>query len=235
MSRFPRLSLNQAEEVCPMGESEKILDDPYALYFARPISRRISRRLQGSGVTPNQVSILSLFAGISSIVLVKNNLLGALLIYLSFLLDCVDGELARLKKEFTLSGIWLESVFDRLPDVLPILAMGYSTERWDLAALSVTGYFLIRTIASTNLLISIELGLKGEERRKGIFPHGKYRWLRYTKSLHLLILTVFVFLGEYLMYLKIFSAMSLIYFLFSSLLGLFLLRKFEDSTRQSRL
>ena len=40
-------------------------------------------------------------------------LLGAALLYVAFVLDCVDGQLARYTRQFSTLGAWLDATFDR--------------------------------------------------------------------------------------------------------------------------
>lgn len=78
-------------------ETENFLD----LYFYRPIGFRLACTLRGTGITPNMVTILSIFVGAGTGFLFyfdnfTYNLLGVLLLITANILDCVDGQLARL-------------------------------------------------------------------------------------------------------------------------------------------
>lgn len=78
-------------------ETENFLDR----WFYRPIGFRIARALRHTGITPNMVTILSIFVGAAAGPLffynsLWLNLLGALALVLANILDCVDGQLARL-------------------------------------------------------------------------------------------------------------------------------------------
>lgn len=78
-------------------ETENTLD----LYFYRPIGFQLARILRGTGITPNMVTILSIFVGMGTgfLFYFNNfiyNLLGILLLVSANILDCVDGQLARL-------------------------------------------------------------------------------------------------------------------------------------------
>ena len=71
-------------------------------HVERPISLQISRRLAGTAITPNQMSLISIAVGIcggpfflSSRPLMQT--IGALLFLAHSILDGCDGELARLK------------------------------------------------------------------------------------------------------------------------------------------
>ena len=79
-------------------------------------------------VTPNRVTIAAfvLALGAAGCFLAGGTgwlLAGALLIYLGFLLDCVDGKLARWQGSGTLFGAWLDYIFDRLRVLVCTLAL----------------------------------------------------------------------------------------------------------------
>lgn len=79
-------------------ETENLID----LYFYRPIGYRLARMLQHTGVTPNMVTILSIFVGAGTGYLFyftgrpEYTVAGILLLIVANILDCVDGQLARL-------------------------------------------------------------------------------------------------------------------------------------------
>lgn len=69
--------------------------------FYRPIGFRIARMLRGTGITPNMVTVISIFVGAGTgFMFYHNNLtytiIGILLLVFANILDCVDGQLARL-------------------------------------------------------------------------------------------------------------------------------------------
>lgn len=69
--------------------------------FYRPIGFRIARMLRGTGITPNMVTIISIFVGAAVGFMFYHdsltyNILGILLLITANILDCVDGQLARL-------------------------------------------------------------------------------------------------------------------------------------------
>jgi len=78
-------------------ETENILD----LYFYRPIGYQIARLLRHTSVTPNMVTVLSIFVGAGTGFMfyfdnISYNIIGILLLMLANIMDCVDGQLARL-------------------------------------------------------------------------------------------------------------------------------------------
>ena len=69
--------------------------------FYRPIGFRIARMLRGTGITPNMVTVISIFVGASVGFFfyhdnLSYNIYGILLLVFANILDCVDGQLARL-------------------------------------------------------------------------------------------------------------------------------------------
>lgn len=78
-------------------ETENIIDR----IFYRPIGFRIACLLRGTGITPNMVTVVSIFVGVAvGFFFYPNNLMynvcGILMLIFANILDCVDGQLARL-------------------------------------------------------------------------------------------------------------------------------------------
>ncbi|GAA2058051.1 CDP-alcohol phosphatidyltransferase family protein [Streptomyces carpaticus] len=70
-------------------------------------------------ITPNQITWLALFFGLGAAGCFAFGtwnwlLIGALLYHVSFILDCMDGKLARLTRTGSVFGAWLDYVFDRI-------------------------------------------------------------------------------------------------------------------------
>lgn len=78
-------------------ETENVIDR----IFYRPIGFRIARALRGTGVTPNMVTVISIFVGAGTGYFfhfdnIRMAIAGILLLVFANILDCVDGQLARL-------------------------------------------------------------------------------------------------------------------------------------------
>jgi phosphatidylglycerophosphate synthase len=70
-------------------------------------------------VTPNRLTTTAFLIGIGSAAAFWQGgygwlLVGALLFHISFVLDCIDGKIARLNGTGSVFGTWLDYVFDRL-------------------------------------------------------------------------------------------------------------------------
>lgn len=69
--------------------------------FYRPIGFRIAKALRNTGVTPNMITVISIFVGAAAGFFfyktdIVYNVIGILFLILANILDCVDGQLARL-------------------------------------------------------------------------------------------------------------------------------------------
>jgi 1L-myo-inositol 1-phosphate cytidylyltransferase / CDP-L-myo-inositol myo-inositolphosphotransferase len=114
----------------------KATDGFMARHVERPISLQISRRLAGTAITPNQMSLISVAVGIcggpfflSSRPLMQT--IGALLFLAHSILDGCDGELARLKFQQSRWGGVLDFWGD---NVVHTIIFGCMSIGWSLAA-----------------------------------------------------------------------------------------------------
>ena len=90
-------------------ESDSVVDH----YFNRPLGRPVSKLLLHTPVTPNAVSVAATVMGVAAAGCLTQGhpwwfLLGAVLLQLSAVIDCVDGDLARVLYRTTPLGEWLD-------------------------------------------------------------------------------------------------------------------------------
>ena len=116
-------------------------------FVARPAAAVLLVPLERSPVTPNQVtfSSLLLFAGAMAVLVAMPGWPGLLLavglVELSYVLDCVDGQLARLRGTSTPVGAHLDFLMDELKAFMLVASSGArlwhasGDPRWLLAAL----------------------------------------------------------------------------------------------------
>jgi hypothetical protein len=111
----------------------KKIDGWWASIFSGPVANYLLRYIADiNWITPNHVTLFALFLGVLASVcfLIASPLfmiLGALLVQLSFIVDCMDGQLARYRQQFSLLGAWLDRIADRVKDFLYFfsLALGF--------------------------------------------------------------------------------------------------------------
>jgi archaetidylinositol phosphate synthase len=96
-------------------------------YFYQQIAFLITSFLVKTKITPNLVTIISLLLGIISAIFVYYQyfILGVFFLNFSFILDCVDGQLARAKKLESDFGTWLDNISDRVVENVIILSLAY--------------------------------------------------------------------------------------------------------------
>ncbi|WP_245691178.1 CDP-alcohol phosphatidyltransferase family protein [Sinosporangium album] len=94
--------------------------DPLACRLALIVANRTE-------ITPNGLTVFSLLLGMGSAASLALGHLwaGALLFYLSFMVDCMDGKIARLKGTGTPFGLWLDYVGDRIRVVFCAAGLAY--------------------------------------------------------------------------------------------------------------
>ncbi len=108
----------------------KATDGFMSRHFARPISIAVSRRIVGWGVTPNQMTIVSMLIGLVAAPFFLFDApwlqaIGGLLFVAHSVLDGCDGELARLTyRESRLGGL-LDFIGDNLVHVAVFGCMGW--------------------------------------------------------------------------------------------------------------
>ncbi len=110
-------------------DSLKPADSLFNIYLARPLAAPIVAALKNTRVTPNQVTITSLMCMCASVACFSaisgwlGLLLGTLALEMSYLLDCTDGQLARVTKQSSPVGAELDFLMDELKALLLIAAL----------------------------------------------------------------------------------------------------------------
>jgi phosphatidylglycerophosphate synthase len=109
-------------------------DGVVAYYVMRPLSRLIVRGLVNTRVTPNQVTVVALVCGVLGGLLTgfgghAFTAVGALLAWAGAVIDCVDGEIARLRLEGSRLGQWLDTLADDLTTLALVGGLGVGLYR----------------------------------------------------------------------------------------------------------
>ena len=119
-------------------------DGFYSVFFLRKISKLLTWVAVKLRMRPNQITMISFLIGMYAAYLFSrgtttNYFLGAVLLQVSLIVDCVDGELARYTRNFSNLGAWLDAVTDRVKEYLVFFAMAYGAAKngqdlWALAS-----------------------------------------------------------------------------------------------------
>ncbi len=106
----------------------KTTDGPVSRHLNRPLSKRLSRHLVRSSITPNQISLFcfgvsALAAGLFAMGGHLLLALGAVLAQFASVVDGCDGEVARLKLRESSFGGWFDAVLDRYADAILLFGL----------------------------------------------------------------------------------------------------------------
>ncbi|MBB6120423.1 CDP-alcohol phosphatidyltransferase family protein [Nocardiopsis algeriensis] len=127
---MPRFSLAQVKE-----ETYKAKDAWWTVFLVDPLAGRlVVWTANRTEITPNQLTlgagVLGLLSAVSFAMPAVGVgagwawlLAGALLFHLSFVLDCMDGKIARLKGTGSVFGGWVDFVFDRIRFFACVMAL----------------------------------------------------------------------------------------------------------------
>lgn len=103
----------------------------------QPAFDQMGMLLQKTKVTPNQVTVMAFIIGIAagSAIGFDFYLEGIILLWLSGLLDVLDGTLARIQQKSSKIGAYMDLIFDRLVEAAVILGFYFSAPEHTLAYL----------------------------------------------------------------------------------------------------
>ncbi|MGP4096935.1 CDP-alcohol phosphatidyltransferase family protein [Nonomuraea sp. KM90] len=120
------------EDRARLNNAVKGADGFFTTFFVSTYSRFIARWAARRGLTPNQVTLISIVLGVAAAACFATGdrpwmVLGGVLIYFAFVFDCVDGQVARYARKFGVLGAWLDATFDRFKEyvVFAGLAVGW--------------------------------------------------------------------------------------------------------------
>ncbi|MFD3906358.1 MULTISPECIES: DUF5941 domain-containing protein [unclassified Streptomyces] len=131
------------DEAVRLRSAVKAHDGFFTTYGISPYSRYIARWCARRGLTPNQVTTASLItaliaAGAAATGTRGGYVAAGILLLVSFVLDCTDGQLARYSLQYSTMGAWLDATFDRAKEYayyagLAIGAVRGGDDVWTLA------------------------------------------------------------------------------------------------------
>ena len=110
-------------------------DGWWASIFSGPLANRLLEPICDiKWISPNLITVSSFLIGLIAAWCFAcgdycHLIMGAILVQLSFIVDCMDGQLARYRQQFSKLGAWLDRVSDRVKDFIYFfsLAWGFFT------------------------------------------------------------------------------------------------------------
>ncbi|WP_405652915.1 CDP-alcohol phosphatidyltransferase family protein [Streptomyces sp. RK9] len=176
---MPRPSVAELRPVVhPAGVKDRRSGEHWAgRMYMREISLRCDRYLVNTRITPNQLTYLMTVAGVlaAPALLVPGiwgAVLGVVAVQLYLLLDCVDGEIARWRKQYSMSGVYLDRVGAYLCDAAVLVGFGLrAADLWGSGRIDWLWAFLGTLAALGAILIKAETDLVAVARhQQGMAP-----------------------------------------------------------------
>jgi phosphatidylglycerophosphate synthase len=183
--------------------------------FFRPLSIRITRALSRSTITPTQVTVFLFCLRMIAAVLFLFHLyfvsiLAAILLYFAQVLDCVDGELSRVKNLASEKGGLIDWFLDRLGDFIVYLSIAiglYFASRSFLAI--VLGLFVI---ASNSFMTDIWQKTNSVKQSVGFAHKSSWKsYLTYGGPTSVMILLVTAVLNQVFLGMVVIGACCFLY------------------------
>ncbi|MEV6811931.1 DUF5941 domain-containing protein [Micromonospora sp. NPDC051296] len=137
------------EDRAELRLSVKEKDDFFTTYFVSTWSPYVTKATARLGLSPTAVTMVSVVFAVAAAALFATGgrpslVAGAVLLYLGFVLDCVDGQLARYTRNFSAWGGWLDTMADRAKEYLVYAGLGLGATQagfrygWALAIAAMT-------------------------------------------------------------------------------------------------
>lgn len=135
--------LSQYKSSLKVTEAEELVD----LIFFRPLAFLFVKLIYKTTFTPNQLTFFSMLSGIIAAIIISAAvsepvIWGSLFIVLWAVLDCADGQLARLKKNGTPFGRLLDGIADYVSNLAIFIGIYF----WGFSNLENQGLWLILII-----------------------------------------------------------------------------------------
>ncbi|HNQ79785.1 MAG TPA: CDP-alcohol phosphatidyltransferase family protein [Candidatus Aminicenantes bacterium] len=141
------------------------------LFLFRPLAFLLVKAIYRTSLTPNQLSVFSMVLGVAAGILLGTGgpaaaVVVVVLLFLSVVVDCADGQLARLKKNGTHMGRVVDGAIDYVVGAAMYLGLGFGFA----SALDnpVRGWLLDAAAAASNIIHSV------------VFDYYRNRYLAYV-------------------------------------------------------
>jgi phosphatidylglycerophosphate synthase len=106
-----------------------VLKTWYASIFVLPVANKLILYFTNNKkLTPNQITSIALILRFMTMLLFFNDyfIIGAISYYIAYVLDCVDGPVARLTDQTSEFGRYFDHISDLVGDILILCALAYS-------------------------------------------------------------------------------------------------------------
>ena len=124
----------QDDEDIRMKRALRSNDGFYSTFVLRKLSARVTMLALKKGWSPNQITLASLgISGVAALFFATGNhallAIGAILVQLSIIVDCSDGEVARYTGVSSQLGAWLDAATDRVKEYALYAGLAFGAMR----------------------------------------------------------------------------------------------------------
>jgi len=138
-----------------VAETEHVLKDlaePVNIYIHEPIAKRLVSVLKNTFITPNQVTYLSVLVGFASGYSFsqgnwETSIVGGILLELTLILDCVDGQLARTKNIASDWGRLIDGIAGYFAYLAVVLGIIFGYPDFQTALIIIAVFTILRAIS----------------------------------------------------------------------------------------
>ena len=144
---IPQLSAAEADRM-RLTRATRADDGVYSLAVLRRLSKPLSGFAAARGWSPNSITLVSLVIGLVAALSFAIGerwalVLGAVLLQVSIVIDCSDGEVARLTGRYSTVGAWLDAATDRIKEYAAYAGLAWGawsvgSDIWWLAGATMT-------------------------------------------------------------------------------------------------
>jgi hypothetical protein len=158
-----------------LARATKADDGLVASFLSRPVARRLTPVALRLGLTPNAVTVASLLVGLAAAVLFGVGdrwalVAGAVLLQLSLVVDCVDGDVARYTRRFSATGAWLDASTDRLKEFACYAGLAWGAGGADGSAWTLAVAMLTLQTARHSIDYTFTAVKEDREGESGVLP-----------------------------------------------------------------
>ena len=198
------MKLYELKEKCFKYKNLKDEKSWFARYYVYHVSIRLTWLLLKTNITANQVTIIGILIGVLGAISIAygtltSALVGTILLQIGFILDGVDGQIARYNGQSSVQGVYLDILNHRILNPLMPLSMGLmvfmNTDNFPLLLLTIVGAIAATNIATTTMHFIIQdLLTAGDKKFYNIDNLRKGGWYGdRQKSKSMRFIKVFIF------------------------------------------
>ena len=130
-----RAATSVSDERIARLQANRLDDGFYSTFVVRKLSKPLTRVALRLGMSPNSITLISFAIGIVAAVCFAAGttmwlVVGAVLLQVSLIVDCVDGEVARATRRFSALGAWLDASTDRVKEFLAYAGLAVGAARF---------------------------------------------------------------------------------------------------------